>query len=288
LLCGSYVVFYLTNLRSAMLVPVALAVVALGMRTLRPKQFLALVVPMVLIFAAFVPYLPQWKVGLEYEPAYYRVENFPFSWHIAMKHPFFGIGLRAPRDQYLEDYEKWYPYVTKEKFAHSVKTIVTTENTFLTFMTDLGIPFTLLYTFSVLMLLVKLIRQARGDPGSAPHPYPLPQGEGASRLTGDVKLNPFNYVGQAFQPASSNAGQTRRLESLRPVGKSAPLPPIALLLPIVACLLHLQVVDGLLLPQYSWFFHVLLGLIPTLPNPCKNRAEEAEPVPHHMMQDGAH
>jgi len=235
LLCGSYVVFYLTNLRSAMLVPVALAVVALGMRTLRPKQFLALVVPMVLIFAAFVPYLPQWKVGLEYEPAYYRVENFPFSWHIAMKHPFFGIGLRAPRDQYLEDYEKWYPYVTKEKFAHSVKTIVTTENTFLTFMTDLGIPFTLLYTFSVLTLVIRLIRQARGDPRGW-----------------------------------------------------APLPPVALLLPIVACLLHLQVVDGLLLPQYSWFFHVLLGLIPTLQNPCANRAVEAEPVPHQMMQDGAH
>jgi len=271
LLCVSYVVFYMTNLRSAMLIPVALAAVALGMRTLRPKQFFALVVPMILVFALFIPYLPKGKIGLEYEPAYYRAENFSFSWHIVTKHPFFGIGLRAPREQYLEDYVKWYPFVTKEKYAESVKTIVTTENTFLTFMTDLGLPFTLLYTFSVLTLVVRLVRQAQGDPGGAihrsSHPNPLRESEGASGpdVVGNVEPN------------------TNRSTSER-----APLPSIALLLPIVACLLHLQVVDGLLLAQYSWFFHVLLGLIPTLPNGYKNAAGEALPVPRPLMQNGAH
>jgi hypothetical protein len=39
--------------------------------------------------------------------------------------------------------------------------------------------------------------------------------------------------------------------------------PLALLLPVAGALLHYQVVDGLIHPQLSWFFHVLLGLIPT-------------------------
>lgn len=41
------------------------------------------------------------------------------------------------------------------------------------------------------------------------------------------------------------------------------IPPLALLLPIVGALLHYQVLDGLVHPQLCWFFHVLLGLIPT-------------------------
>ncbi len=42
-----------------------------------------------------------------------------------------------------------------------------------------------------------------------------------------------------------------------------PIPPLAILLPLVASLLHFQFFDGLLFPQLSWFFHILLGLIPT-------------------------
>ena len=42
-------------------------------------------------------------------------------------------------------------------------------------------------------------------------------------------------------------------------------PPLALLLPLTASLLHFQFFDGLLFPQLSWFFHILLGLIPTGP-----------------------
>ncbi|MDQ7783351.1 MAG: hypothetical protein RDU20_10755 [Desulfomonilaceae bacterium] len=42
--------------------------------------------------------------------------------------------------------------------------------------------------------------------------------------------------------------------------------PAALLLPIVGALLHYQVLDGMVHPQLSWFFHILLGLVPrTLP-----------------------
>jgi len=40
------------------------------------------------------------------------------------------------------------------------------------------------------------------------------------------------------------------------------LPPLALLFPLCLALVHYQLYDGLLFAQNSWFFHILLGLIP--------------------------
>ena len=40
------------------------------------------------------------------------------------------------------------------------------------------------------------------------------------------------------------------------------LPPLALLFPLSLALAHFQLYDGLLFAQNSWFFHILLGLIP--------------------------
>jgi len=37
--------------------------------------------------------------------------------------------------------------------------------------------------------------------------------------------------------------------------------PLALLLPIIAAILHFQVLDGLFHPQIGWFFHILLGMV---------------------------
>jgi hypothetical protein len=51
-----------------------------------------------------------------------------------------------------------------------------------------------------------------------------------------------------------------------------PIPPLAILLPLLASLLHYQFFDGLLFPQLSWFFHILLGLIPTAAGKGANQA----------------
>jgi len=213
LLCLSYVVFLVSNLRSAALIPVALGVIAVIFGTIRLRYFAAILVPLILILGIFFHSLPAVKIGLDYEPAYYRAENYPFSWHIAKKHPILGIGLRAPREGYLEDYEIRYPYVNKETFRESVTRIVTSENIFLNFMVDLGFPFLILYTASIIILLFRLIRVAR-------------------------KKDSQNY-----------------------------LPAMALLLPITAALMHFQVLDGLLHPQITWFFHILLGMIPRTQDP---------------------
>jgi hypothetical protein len=223
MLCLCYWVFYLSSLRSATLIPLVLGIIAVWTGLLRLKYFLLLLIPLVLIIACFFHSLPSVKIGPEYEPAYYRAENYPYSWHIAVKHPFFGIGLRAPRDEYIKDYQTKYPYATKEKFEESLNRIVSSENTFLSFMVDLGFPFLIIYCLGVSVLCIRLVRMVRN---------PLP---------------------------------------------GIPLPPLALLLSIVAGLLHFQVLDGLLHPQVSWFFHILLGLIP-VPSGAADEVQTSAPI----------
>ncbi len=208
ILCVAYAVCFLSNLRSAVLIPVALGAVAVAFGSLKARRFLLILAPLAVVILLFFNHLPIQKLKPYYEPAYYRVENYPFSWHIAVQNPFFGNGLRAPREKYLENYELLYPYNTKEKFADSTKRIVVSENIFLTFMADLGFPFLIIYVGSVGILLIRLMRSA-----SRPN-----------------------------QPVF--------------------VPALAVLLPLLGALMHFFVLDGLLHPHVSWFFHILLGMIP--------------------------
>lgn len=209
LLLGAYVFFYLSHLRSGYIIPILLATGAFVFGKMRLRHFLWLLVPLIVVGIFFVRGLDKAKFDPKDEPTYYRAENYPFSWHIASQHPWFGVGLRAPRDAYLETYSLKYPYVDKDRFSDSVRRVVNSENIFLTFMAELGFPFVLIYFFSIGYLLVQLVKRAK-----------LP-----------------------VSPSSLN--------------------PLALLLPIGAGLLHFLVLDGLLHPQISWFFHVLIGMIPT-------------------------
>ncbi len=218
-LCLGYAVFFLSGLRSAVLIPVLLGIIAVAYGALHMRRFVVILIPLAAIIFLFVSQLPVQKTQACYEPAYYRAENYPFSWHIAVQNPFLGIGLRVPREKYLADYETLYPYATKEQFADSCRRIVVSENIFLTFMADLGFPFLLIYTGSVVVLLVRL-----------------------TRLISDPDPPGF-------------------------------LPPLAILLPLVGALTHFMVLDGLLHPHVSWFFHILLGMIP--------RPQSREPLSGH-------
>ena len=85
--------------------------------------------------------------------------------------PLFGIGLCAPRKQYLEDYRIHYPGIRKQQFSDMLDTNLTPENIFLTFTTDLGIPFIVLYILSLAYLLKKLFRSLQKAP---PEPFMNP------------------------------------------------------------------------------------------------------------------
>ena len=87
------------------------------------------------------------------ESVAYRAESIFFSWKIATDHPLLGIGLLAPRDEILENYQPRYPYISKETFVQWTHRLRTSENMFFTFLADLGFPFTIIYTASVIFLL---------------------------------------------------------------------------------------------------------------------------------------
>ncbi len=164
LLALMYGVFYASSLRSAMLIPVAMLVLALFVGAIRLKWAVLALVPLIVLLFFFFRSLPQVKMGPQFEPAYYRAEMYPFSLHIAMKHPLLGIGLRAPRNIYLEDYEIKYPYTTKELFAGSLVNTVSSENMYLNFMVDLGFPFFIAYMLVLAALLKPLVRAVRVNP----------------------------------------------------------------------------------------------------------------------------
>jgi O-antigen ligase len=201
---------------SVMVIPLAVLVLGAMLSAVRWQHLLIILALMAVVAGSF-----QHKIWWQkLSPAYptYRIENFPFSWSIARQHPWFGIGITTPREEFLKDYQVKYPFTQKEEFAKIVASIITADNTFLTFMAGLGIPFILLYASAVLILMAKLARLA-------------------------------------FKP---------------PPGLV--LPPVALLIPLFMALAHFQFYDGPLFIQNSWFFHVLLGLIPL---GVRTRAAEA-------------
>ncbi len=110
------------------------------------------------------------------DPRYqvYRVESYPFSWHVAKHNPLLGMGLRAPRQDLLDDYELWHPQLTEKEFRGQVAELVTPENTFLALLTGCGIPFTVIYLAALSVLLFRLVRSVESPPpGLYFHPLAL-------------------------------------------------------------------------------------------------------------------
>jgi hypothetical protein len=174
LLAASYLVLYLNVLRSTLVIPLIMAGEAALFRVWRWRYVLLAAVPILGLTAYLAAHVPHFRKGPGSESFYYRVENYRFSLHIALKHPLLGIGLRAPREEFLTDYDKKYPYVSREQFAHSVERIRTSENVFLTFLAEAGFPFTLIYILALIILLTRLARLARApDPAGAIPPLAL-------------------------------------------------------------------------------------------------------------------
>jgi len=209
--CG-YLVLLLAGknlgMGSALFVPPALALLAACFRSWSGRQ-LVVILALLFLVSATAGHLLRPIVAQKnqyHESVAYRLENIRFSWYLARQHPWLGIGLWASRESYLKDYKIKYPYLTKEDFSAWTRKLHTSENNFLTFMADLGLPTILLYSGALLVILGRLLRQSLQLPAAAV------------------------------------------------------IPPLALLLPLVGEILHLQVFDGLFHPQVSWFFHILLGL----------------------------
>lgn len=176
LLSVGYLVLLLTGknlgMGSALLVPPALGLLAACFRPWTGRQ-LAVILFLLFFASATAGHLLRPIVAEKnkyHESVAYRLENVRFSWHLAREHPWFGIGLWASREAYLQDYEIKYPYLTKEDFSAWTRKLKTSENNFLTFMADLGFPFILLYSGVVLVILGRLTGQALQSPAGAVFP----------------------------------------------------------------------------------------------------------------------
>jgi hypothetical protein len=168
----SYVTLCLSERISVVFIPLGVCLVGALFGTLRWKYFLLIGLVMAMVVGVFHQKIIWHKLSMAY-PAY-RVENFPFSWTIAKKYPWFGIGLRAPREQFIRDYTPSYPAVTKEQFSRTARDIVSADNQFLTLLVGLGFPFTLTYLAALGFLMAKLVSLAfKPPPGLVLHPLVL-------------------------------------------------------------------------------------------------------------------
>jgi O-antigen ligase len=97
----------------------------------------------------------------------HRLELQYFAWHIWLKHPVMGIGLRPfTHEHYLSDYQQHNQNL--DTFPQAVASLQTLDNLFLTGLVELGTAMTLLYVGLVLVILVKYGRRLRSGPESSP------------------------------------------------------------------------------------------------------------------------
>ena len=167
LACATLFLTAVQHIESGVMIPFAVVCILALLGLFRSKAsagHFVLIVIITAVAAYFLTYLsPKAHSGLEYQS--YRIESYPFSFHIAKKHPLFGIGLRAPRNEFLADYDVKHPSFTKETFGDTLQRSVTPENIFLALMTGAGIPFVVLYCLALTWLLIWLLRNFfRGPP----------------------------------------------------------------------------------------------------------------------------
>ena len=179
LLGVSYITLCLSERISVVFIPLGVFLVGAAFGALRWKYLVFICLVMALVVGAFHQKIIWHKLSMAY-PAY-RVENFPFSWSIVKRHPWLGIGLRTPREQFVQDYQPSYPGITKKEFTRISRDIVSADNQFLTFMVGLGLPFTLTYLAALGMLLTRLVGLVpKPPPGLFLHPlvllFPLTMG----------------------------------------------------------------------------------------------------------------
>jgi O-antigen ligase len=172
LLALSYLILCLSERISVVFIPLGVCLAAVLFGTLRWKSFVLVALIMALVVGAVHQKIIWHKLSPTY-PAY-RVEYFRFSWSIVKQHPLLGIGLRSPRDKFLEDYQPFFPSLTKQEFTRVASYIVSADNQFLTFLVGLGAPFTLIYLAALGMLLARLVGLAlKPPPGRFFHPLAL-------------------------------------------------------------------------------------------------------------------
>ncbi|MFH0958981.1 MAG: hypothetical protein V1897_09795, partial [Pseudomonadota bacterium] len=127
--------------------------------------------------------------------------------------PWLGIGLRAPREYFVDSYKIGHPQYSKEQFTQDIQVLETQENMFLTTLVGLGIPFFVLYMFFLIVfgfrLLANCIRGPSGESTISPVSLLIPLAAGIVYCTmTDILMLPssawFFHVLLGMAPTSAS------------------------------------------------------------------------------------
>ena len=158
-----YIVGRYAFIESILIIPAIVSVIAFFVFkwTGASRRIMATILALTVVAGVFFAYANPKNLNRDHISVAYRVESLFFSIDIASKHPWLGNGLWAPRDSLAKDYTLHYPFVSAEQFSEWVRNQRTSEDLYLTFLADLGVPFVILYFGSVMYLLIKLVQMSR-------------------------------------------------------------------------------------------------------------------------------
>jgi hypothetical protein len=229
-LIGTYVGLYVCGIGgvdSGVVVPMAMLIPAFFIVMARPGSKTPLLVVLLIVAAVTTHFLYHFSTKTHSAPGYLsdRSEFYKFSVHVAEKHPLLGIGLRAPRTEFLADYKIWHPSLSERSFREMVSRLVVSQNIFLTFMVGFGVPFMVLYAAALGVLYIRLVRAAwRSPPGLTIPPMALLiplTGSILHFLTMDIMLMPqiawFFHILLGLIPAPVSAEQQTHKLSLKTI-----------------------------------------------------------------------
>lgn len=196
LILVSCFIFYVSNLKIAIFIVLMLLILSAALKLISlKKMFVALLIASIPLIYFFINLPPNKRFDPGVAPIFYRVEQYFLSFKIAGAYPWFGIGLHAPRTEFIDNFQPITSSANKEEFIKQLKIIRVSENVYLTFIADMGLPFGLLYTLSLGLLIFRIIQRAlEKKPGEGSLQYKLlllPISAGAAHfLVWDGLLHP--------------------------------------------------------------------------------------------------
>lgn len=159
LLCFGFFACYAIGSRFVILLPFVLLPVLMALG-LVPKKYALLSLAIFILTASFFFAQKPGKVLKlrNYESVFYRIEGIPTTVHILKKSPWFGIGFRASREPYLDDYEMYFDLTDKKTYMEVVRRNVTEDNMLTTMLVGLGLLPTITYLFLFLGYAQRLMQ----------------------------------------------------------------------------------------------------------------------------------
>lgn len=154
----AYLILIFSRLRFAIIAPFIAWIIMLFSQVFPLKKILVVFLLLLVGAYAFIYFCPDKisKISMKHGSIAYRLENYPFSWHIATQHPMTGIGLRASRMDFFKDYKLKFEHTFPGYFKYQVNENVTSENIFLTLLAGLGFPFTIIFVTALAGMMVRL------------------------------------------------------------------------------------------------------------------------------------